>query len=142
MTVNAIDHRCIRAELTAAELLGYHISPEKMELDDHATRVMVSDILTLIEHMGLRRFGDRVTVECHPCPEGGCGMLFTVEPALKWLFESADDILFALRAGVLPRQPCSLTPEGEGYLLTTKYQLLPEESAALSEFCQPVSDGQ
>jgi len=96
-------------------------------------------MLSVMSHMGLRRFGDRVTIECRPHADGGCDMLFVVSPPVKWLFEKGDDLLSAMRAGALPDQPSSLEKSDDGWLLTFLKELSPEEAALLAEFCTPLN---
>ena len=140
MTLEPIGRNSIRATLTADEMSGYHIDFGSMSVSDNATRTLLSDMLSVIEHMGLRHFGDRVTVECRQHSDGGCDMLFTVSPPTRWLFESCDDLFFAIRCKALPKQSCAIVRQGNGWLLTPKYELSSQESALLSEFCTPLTD--
>lgn len=135
MTFRSIGENNILATLTADEMSGYRISFDSMSLSDDATRIMLDDMLSVMEHMGLRHFGDRVTVECRSTSDGGCRMLFTVRSAAHYRFESCDDVLFAARSGALPCQPCSILPDGDGWLLIPHSELTGDARLLLMEFC-------
>ncbi len=140
MTLEAIGCNAVKASLTADDMSGYRITPDSMSITDSATRSLLSDMLSYMEHMGLRSFGDQVTVECRPHTDGGCDMLLTAKPPVRWLFESRSDLLSAMRSGALPDQMCAIEPKGSRLLLTPKYRLSPSEAAVLSEFGTPLDD--
>ena len=139
MTFEHIGHSLV-ATLTADDMNCCHIEFTTMNLSDCATRALLHDMLSLMEHMGLRRSGERVTVECGPDPDGGCLMLLTVQPSAEYRFECCDDVISAAQAGAMPQSPYSLVPDGEGFILVPHAALSDEESLRLSEFCRMPSE--
>lgn len=135
MTFEHIGHSLV-ATLTADDMICCHIEFTTMSLADAATRALLRDMLSLMEHMGLRRFGDRVTVECGPQPDGGCLMLLTVQPSGDYRFDCCDDVISAAQADALPQSPFSLVPDGDGFILIPQNALSEEESLRLAEFCR------
>ena len=135
MTFEHIGHSLV-ATLTADDMSCCNIEFTTMSLSDDATRALLRDMLSLMEHMGLRRRGDRVTVECGPQPDGGCLMLLTVQPPADYRFDCCDDVISASQAAALPHAPFSLVPDGEGFVLIPQYPLSHEEILRLSEFCR------
>lgn len=137
MTLESIDRSSIIATLTADELSGYRIDFDTMSVSDSATRTLLGDMLSVMEHMGLRHFGDMVTVECHQLFDGGCSILFTVCAPTRWLFDCCDDLLFAVRCGALPKQKYCLERRVSGWLLTPQCRLSADEAMLLAEFAAP-----
>lgn len=141
MTFRSIGENNILATLTAAEMNGYRIDFESMSVSDAATRIMLDDMLKVMEHMGLRQLGDRVTVECRSTSDGGCCMLFTIRHAAHYRFESCEDILFAARSGAIPKcSPCSILPDGSGWLLIPHSELTVDDRLRLMEFCTTAAE--
>ncbi len=135
MTLERLGKNSIIATLTADDMTSCCIDYSTMSLSDSATHALLCDLLALMEDMGLRRTGDRVTVECSACPDGGCRMFFTVQSAEQCRFESADDVIAAADAGAMPLLPYTLVPDGNGIILIPLVGLSPCEKLLLSEFC-------
>lgn len=140
MTFRSIGENNILATLTADDMSGYHISFDSMSVSDSATRIMLDDLLRVMEHMGFRRPGDRVTVECRGTSDGGCRMLFTVCHTAHYRFESCEDILFAARSGAIPHRSCSIQPDGSGYILIPQCELTDAAHLLLMEFCTTAAE--
>jgi len=140
MTLTPISNRCIFATLTSKELSRYSISLNSMSVDNSATRIMLGDLLSILSHMGMRSFGDSVTIDCLAHPNGNCGMIFTVCPPVRWIFNTLDDLLFAAQSGVLPKCDYTIKAYDSRWLLTPQRPLSRQETVTLSEFGTPVSD--
>lgn len=127
------EHRdSVVIELTDNELSRYGISFAAMSLSDSPTRVLLRDVLSMLEHMGLRTAGERVTVQCARSAEGGC--VLVVECGEVFWFPEADAVLKAHCAGALPEGIAETLTEGAAVGLRWDRPLDERERLLLSEF--------
>jgi len=119
-------------EMTCNELSGYGITFRSMSLSDDHTRVMLHDMLSVLEHMGLRAAGEKTTVECAPSADGGC-VLVVGRGEVFW-FPDADAVLHAHCAGVLPEGITETRTEGAAVGLRWGRPLTDHERGLLSEY--------
>ena len=137
MIIETTQRRRVLVTVTDDELCGYGIDFGSMCLADHPTRTMLDDMLALLEHMGLRSAGQRVTVECTRCTDGGIRLLFVL--GQHYRFACFDDVLAAYRAGALPDCIDSVTCVTGGVALCFGDTLTDSQHCTLSEFCDPVA---
>lgn len=136
----------VTVTVTDAELHGYGVRFSEMSLSDGPTRVMLRDLLSLLEHMGLRTAGERVTVECAPGRDGVCILFLTgagetvSEPPADesrgetYLFALCDDLLDAIAAGALPAEGRAVSCGDAGASVAYRRPLSPAQHALLMEF--------
>ena len=124
--------------MDAAELDGCGVSFGHMSLTDKPTRALLHRLLSMFTRMGLRGEGEQVRVDCAPSGEGGCALLISRVTGTKYVFASADDIISAYAAGVLPEG--TVRRSAEGWLLTGEIPADPVQRRILSEYCSPAED--
>ena len=61
----------------ASELEGYGVTYSAMSPEDGPTRALLSDLLSLVTAMGLRKKGQRLRVDCVSTRGGGCALLIS-----------------------------------------------------------------
>lgn len=134
MNIEICEKRKICVTVTGDELRGYQISFGSMSLRDEHTKVMLRDLISVIEHMGLKSEGDRVTFECAQTEDSGCALIITVG-APGYRFADSGDVTAAMRAGL---NICGeLVCDGDGYVYTPPEKPSPGQEALLLEFSQP-----
>lgn len=124
--------------MDADELDGCGVSFGHMSLTDKPTRALLHRLVSMFTRMGLRAEGEQVQVECAPAGEGGCALLISRVTGTEYVFASADDIISAYIAGVLPEG--TVRRSGERWLLTGKTPSNPVHRRILSEYCAPAED--
>lgn len=132
---NNAEQRRLLVTLEPDELDGYGVSMRSMSLFDQPTKVMLHDILTFMEHIGLRSQGERVSVDCAETQDGGCVLLLSALPDTVYRFDGSDELLAAYRAGALPDKLRSLEQSDGSWLVRLADKLEPDEECFLREFC-------
>ena len=118
----------------ASELEGYGVTYSAMSPEDGPTRALLSELLSLVTAMGLRKKGQRLRVDCVSTRGGGCALLISRAESREYVFESSDDIISAYLAGVLPEG--FPTREGERWIFHARNTPDPYIKRRLSEYCE------
>ena len=109
-----------------------------MRLSEPHTKHMITDVMRIINGMGINRSGERALVECAATGDLGCALLITLKGAPRFRFGTCDDLLDAIRAGLGAALKDSLSPDGGGYIFTPGAQLSSGELGLLLEFAERV----
>ena len=136
------------------ELSGYGVDFGSMSLDDLPTRVMLDDILRLLGHMGAldmhtydERQRSRLTIECSENGEGDCTIILhnvqrnekitnrmTAPSSKLFLFEDADEVCAAAKAGALCSGDVIYTAANERYVIRAAGDISEARAMLLGEF--------
>ncbi len=122
--------------LSGEELADYGVSFESMSLDDPGTRIMLRDMLNLMEHMKLKSVGEQVHIDCAKGEMGGCVLVLgsTGKGSLLLHIASADTAAQAAQAGALTDND-RLKPDDEGGGFTVITTASGQRLDLLREFC-------
>lgn len=136
MKIDILSEERAAVSLDDRELKLFGAQFDSMNTGDKATRSLLRDILTLLGHMGIRKHGERVEIDCIKTKEG-CLLLINVKRSLCKRFLKIDSLIDAAKAGALPKSPLKIVRCGDGSCLLYLSEPLSEElSALLSEFCE------
>lgn len=136
MKIDILSEERATVSLDDRELELFGAQFDSMNTSDKATRCMLGDILNLLGHMGIRKHGERVEIDCVKTKDG-CLLLFNIKRSLCKHFSSIDALIDAAKAGALPKSPLKLARCDDGSCLLYLSEPLSEEAQALlSEFCE------
>ena len=153
MNISSQRNRAV-VNITRREMNSYGVNFGSMSLDDLPTRVMLDDILRVLGHMGVidgHTRGEcpkvRLTIECTENSEGDCTIiLHTVScdrniaerisdvSVRLYLFDDADWICAAAKAGALRSGDVIYTAANDSYVIRASGDISEERAMLLSEF--------
>ena len=124
--------------LSKEDLVNYQVNFAAMRLGEPHTKHMITDLIRIIENMGMKRHCEQVSVECAATGDLGCALLITLQGAARFRFDTCDDLLDAIRAGLGAALKDGLTPDGGGYIFTPGEELSHRYLGLLLEFAERV----